>query len=103
MIAISFQGAQCANLLRKERLKNQFQRKLNLARCAGGLADDSKAAAAHYVGRQSEIHAIENVEELRAELQCAQFAVAAMSRKALIMRYVRALSGRRKFTDRRAP
>ena len=50
-------------------LKGKAQGELDLARRPGGFADDTEAGAEQSVRRPSEIHNIENVEELRAKLQ----------------------------------
>src|SRR5512142_807571 len=59
---------------------DEFQGELNLSRGARGLADNPKPAAVHNVGRQSKIHDIEDVEELRTEFDGSQFRVAAASK-----------------------
>jgi len=60
---------------------NQFERELNLARRPCRLADNSKAAAAHNVGRQSKIHNIKDVEELRAKFKDPQLALTATPKR----------------------
>ena len=59
-------------------LINNFQGKLNLPRRSRGLADDAKSASVHNVRWQSEVHDVEDIEELGAELQSSEFAIAAM-------------------------
>jgi hypothetical protein len=49
-------------------LKGEVHGELDLAGRPGGFADDTEARAEQGVRRQSEIHNIENVEELRAKL-----------------------------------
>src|SRR5579872_2085995 len=56
---------------------NHLQRKLYLARGAGGLADDAKAAAPQNVGWQPEIHQVEHVEKLGAKFQGAELCISA--------------------------
>ncbi len=58
---------------------DHFQGELDLARRAGGPADDAKAAAADDVGWQTEIDCVEDIEELGAKLQDRKFAVSAMA------------------------
>src|SRR5215472_1276064 len=60
----------------RRKLVDHLQRKLNLPRRPRRFADDSKAAAADDIRRQSEIHDVEQIEELRAEFESAQFGVA---------------------------
>src|ERR1019366_3745920 len=57
--------------------ENHLQRKLNLPRRSRGLADNPKPAAAQDVRRSSEVHDVEDVEELCAKFECAEFCVAA--------------------------
>src|SRR2546428_1217450 len=57
----------------------QFQRKLDLARRPGGLADHTKPAAENNVGGQTEIHFVEDIEELSSKLKDREFAVSAMA------------------------
>src|SRR3977135_2870044 len=58
---------------------DHFQGELDLARRAGGPADDAEAAAADDVGGQTEIDYVEDIEELGAKLQDREFAVSAMA------------------------
>src|ERR1039457_4090720 len=46
----------------------QFEGKLNLARRSRRPADQPETRPQHGIGRQSEIHQVEDVEDLRAEL-----------------------------------
>jgi len=51
----------------------QLQRKLDLSRRPGRVADEAKTGAKHDVRGQSEVDQIENVEKFRAELQLQRF------------------------------
>jgi len=50
-------------------LVDQFERKLNLPRSSGGLADNSEPGAFDGVGWQSHIDDVEEVKELCTELE----------------------------------
>jgi len=63
--------------------KGEAQGELDLAGEPGGFAEDTEAGAEQGVRRQSEIHNIENVEELRAKLQDSPFGAAAADRSVL--------------------
>src|SRR5512146_962241 len=58
-------------------LVNHLQRELNLPRIAGRFADHPEAAARHDVIGQAEVHDIENIEELGAKFERAEFGIAA--------------------------
>src|ERR1700721_2583266 len=53
-------------------LVNQLQRKLKLPRCSRRAAYLAEAGAIDDVRRQAQVHDVEDVEELRAELQVYQ-------------------------------
>ena len=55
---------------------NHFQGKLNLPRGSRGLADNAKSTSVHNVRWQPEVHDVEDIEELGAKLQRAEFRVA---------------------------
>ena len=52
---------------------------MDLARWAGGPADDAEAAASDDVGGQPEIHFVEDIEELGPKLKDSEFAVSPMA------------------------
>src|SRR5258705_9431326 len=69
---------------------NQLQRELYLPRRARRLADDPEATAKNNVGRQSEIHDVENIEEFGAKFEHCQLAVApASDRRVLDQRHIK--------------
>ena len=49
-----------------------------------GFADRAKPTAEHGIGRQAEIHDIENIEELRAKLQNSPLAIDSMSERRVL-------------------
>jgi hypothetical protein len=53
---------------------DEFHGELDLARRSCGLADDAKPTPPDDIRRQSEVHGIEYVEELRPKLHCSQLA-----------------------------
>src|SRR5579884_1543536 len=57
--------------------EDQFERELDLARIAGCPADFAEAGTFDDIGRQPEIHNVEQVEKLCPELQIHQFALTA--------------------------
>ena len=63
---------------------DQPQGKLDLAGSPCGPADNSKTAPLYRVGRDAKIHQIKSVEELRAELQNAQFTVAPFAKRRVL-------------------
>src|ERR1700674_4496493 len=63
---------------------DHFQGELDLARWAGGPADDAEAAAADDVGGQTEINYVEDIEEFGAKLQDREFAVSAMAERGVL-------------------
>jgi len=48
---------------------DEFERELNLTRCASGPADFAEARAAENIRGQAHIHDVEEIEELRSELE----------------------------------
>ncbi len=58
---------------------DNLHRELNLPRSPGSPTNNPEAAPAHNVRRQSEVHNIEDVEELRPELHSSEFRIPAMS------------------------
>jgi len=80
---VGYLGARLGSALEAKRapfcelsLKGEVQGELDLAGRPGGFVDDTEARAEQGVRRQSEIHNIENVEELRAKLQDRPFGAA---------------------------
>src|SRR6266480_2998124 len=63
---------------------DHFQGKLDLARWAGGPADDAEAAASDDVGGQPEIHFVEDIEELGPKLKDSEFAVSPMAKGGIL-------------------
>src|ERR1039457_204885 len=52
---------------------DQFERKLNLSRSPGRLADFAESGAGKNIGRQPHVHNVEEIEELSPELQVHAF------------------------------
>src|SRR5438477_11076334 len=63
---------------------NQLQRELDLPRGACRLADNSEAGATNNVGRQSEIHDVEDIEEFGAKFEHCQLALGPASERGVL-------------------
>lgn len=79
-IATAAESAVGGRIARACRLIDEFEGELDLARGAGGFADDAEAAAEDGIGGKAKVDDVEDVEKFGAKFEIRQFAVSAMAK-----------------------